>query len=245
VPAAPTYRTGTVNASVSYSIMTGILGHDAGNPFPWAAGPRGVPFSDSTMRGIGIGAGVVLVATVGWETGLVAAVVETGVSAAEAVGEIPSILRYTAQLAQTGGWGPAIYVAAPGASGLVVNTAYALGGNDSVAPEFQGIGATGRVGEDALKELGGKPQAFFRTTSGGRYVDQLVDGVAHESKVGYASLTSDIRLQVAKDAELVATRQVAGYTWHFFRSPVTGRIGPSAPLRRALELAKIGVEVHE
>jgi len=46
------------------------------------------------------------------------------------------------------------------------------------------IGATGKVGETALKQLGGESQVYFKTSLGGRYVDQLVDKVAHESKVG-------------------------------------------------------------
>jgi len=108
----------------------------------------------------------------------------------------------------------------------------------------EGIGATGRVGEEALQALGGESQVFFRTSQGGRFVDQLVEGVAHESKVGYTSLTKDVARQIGKDAELLGTRQVEGYTWHFFQSPVTGRIGPSGPLQQALENAGIGVEVH-
>jgi RHS repeat-associated protein len=106
------------------------------------------------------------------------------------------------------------------------------------------IGATGRLGENALKELGGDPQVFFRTSQGGRYVDQLVNGVAHESKVGYQSLTPTIQRQIAKDAELVATSQVDSAVWHFYESPVTGRGGPSGPLLRALQEAGIGVEIH-
>lgn len=106
------------------------------------------------------------------------------------------------------------------------------------------IGATGKVGEEALKQLGGISQKYFRTTQGGRFVDQLVSGIAHESKVGYTSLTKSISKQIAKDMELMATRQIEGSTWHFFESPVTGLRGPSAPLRAALEEAGIDILVH-
>ncbi len=106
------------------------------------------------------------------------------------------------------------------------------------------VGATGRLGEQALRGLGGESQVFFRTSRGSRYVDQLVDGIAHESKVGYTTLTRGISKQIAKDAELIATDQVRGVTWHFFQSPVTGFSGPSAPLRKALGDAGIGIVVH-
>jgi hypothetical protein len=41
-----------------------------------------------------------------------------------------------------------------------------------------------------------------------------------------------------RDAE-----QVAGVTWHFFRSPITGSIGPSAPLSEFLTL--FGIKIAE
>lgn len=116
-------------------------------------------------------------------------------------------------------------------------------GSTSVATRGA-IGATGKVGEHALKALGGEPQAFFRTSQGGRYIDQLVNGIAHESKVGYTTLTKDVSRQIAKDVELIAGRDIQGSVWHFFRSPVTGVGGPSGPLRQALENAGIGVVIH-
>ncbi len=106
------------------------------------------------------------------------------------------------------------------------------------------IGATGKVGENALKALGGEPQVFFRTSQGGRYVDQLVGGIAHESKVGYTSLTTDIGRQIAKDVELMGTKQIQGSTWHFFQSPVTGVGGPSQPLLNTLQNSGINVVIH-
>jgi RHS repeat-associated protein len=106
------------------------------------------------------------------------------------------------------------------------------------------IGSTARVGERVLEGLGGESKAFFRTSQGSRFVDQLVNRIAHESKVGYTTLTKEISRQIAKDAELIATRQIDGATWHFFRSPITGLGTPSAPLREALEQARIGIVVH-
>jgi RHS repeat-associated protein len=106
------------------------------------------------------------------------------------------------------------------------------------------IGVTGRIGEEALKELGGESQVYFETSDGARYIDQLVDGIAHESKVGYTPLRESIARQIAKDAELIATKQIQGSVWHFFESPVTGLGGPSQPLVNALEQNGIQWIIH-
>jgi hypothetical protein len=63
-------------------------------------------------------------------------------------------------------------------------------------------------------------------------------------EVGYTTLTTSVSTQIAKDAELMATRQIEGATWHFFQSPATGLGGPSTPLRQALEQAGIGIVIH-
>ncbi len=104
----------------------------------------------------------------------------------------------------------------------------------------------GKIGEDALAKylgnLGGKK--FFNTTAGRRIVDYFVKGAAHESKTGAASLTKFIRQQIAKDVRLLADKKVDEVTWHFFRSPVTGRIGPSAALEKSLKDAGIKILLH-
>lgn len=69
-------------------------------------------------------------------------------------------------------------------------------------------------------------------------------GVAHEAKVGYAPLDAKIKRQIAKDAELLQSKEVKGVTWHFFTSPVTGLRGPSKPLLSALQAAGITVVLH-
>lgn len=108
------------------------------------------------------------------------------------------------------------------------------------ASAFSKIGSTGKVGEEALKLLGGESQVFMKTSEGGRYIDQLVGGVANESKVGYTSLTKSISTQIAKDAELLKSGDIKGAVWHFFKSPVTGKVGASHPLLD--ELAKNGIK---
>lgn len=92
------------------------------------------------------------------------------------------------------------------------------------------IGATGKVGQRYLGQAGGQSQVQFQTTQGTRVVDQLVNGMAYESKVGYTRLTLDTSLQVAKDVELMITGMVDSASWVFFPSPITGVGGPSGPL---------------
>jgi RHS repeat-associated protein len=114
----------------------------------------------------------------------------------------------------------------------------------AVAPaRAAAIGATGSVGEKALAALGGVAHKFFPTSQGARFVDRFVNGVAHESKTGYATLTKDIATQIAKDVELRATGQITDAVWHFYRSPVTGMVGPSGPLAAALQKAGIKIVI--
>lgn len=125
-------------------------------------------------------------------------------------------------------------------AGIVLSTPFGKG----LSVAKGAIGATGKVGERALKALGGESQVYFKTTQGGRYIDQLVNGVANESKVGYTTLTADISRQIQKDVELMQTKQIQGATWNFFVSPVTGAGGPSQPLLQMLQQNGINVIIH-
>ena len=110
--------------------------------------------------------------------------------------------------------------------------------------DYSAIGSTGKLGEQYLQSLGGQSQVYFSTSLGCRYVDQLINGVANESKVGYTSFTSSVQTQIAKDVELMNSGAVNGVNWNFFTSPVTGMGGPSQPLLKALQSSGIGVIVH-
>lgn len=79
----------------------------------------------------------------------------------------------------------------------------------------------GRWGESRLAQVlgnaGTKPSGPFTTNLGNRYVDRLVNGIAHEAKAGYnVKLTSSIRTQILKDVELIKSGQIRGAQWHFF-----------------------------
>jgi hypothetical protein len=80
----------------------------------------------------------------------------------------------------------------------------------------------GEWGESRLSiVLGGrgfKPKSPYRTSLGKRYIDRLLDDVAHEAKAGIdVGLNSPTRAQALKDAELIAKTRIAGAHWHFFR----------------------------
>jgi RHS repeat-associated protein len=103
----------------------------------------------------------------------------------------------------------------------------------------------GKAGEKYLANLvGGKSQVYFKTSSGGRYIDQLANGIAFESKDGYTSLTSRVKTQILKDAELIKKGQINGAEWNFFRSADTGKIGASKQLLQFLEQNGIKYKIH-
>jgi YD repeat-containing protein len=104
----------------------------------------------------------------------------------------------------------------------------------------------GDVGESWLKKhIGGTSQKYFNTTLGRRFVDQVgPNGIAHESKVGWTDLTQQVRVQIQKDAELVASGQVSDYVWHFFPSPTNGLSGASKPLLDFLRHNNIRYTIH-
>jgi hypothetical protein len=78
---------------------------------------------------------------------------------------------------------------------LAVLAALAWPGSASAS---SGVQAENRVrGFDLVaQQLGDESQVFFRTSQGGRFVDQVVDGVAHEAKVGAQWLTSRTAAQI-------------------------------------------------
>ena len=105
---------------------------------------------------------------------------------------------------------------------------------------------TGKDGEKYLaKIVGGDPQVYFKTGNGGRYIDQLANGVGYESKVGYTTRTEFVKNQVLKDTELIKTGQIVGAEWNFFRSDITGKVGASKPLIEFLDKSGIKYIIHE
>ncbi len=63
-----------------------------------------------------------------------------------------------------------------------------------------------------------KPSTPFKTSLSKRYVDRLLNGIAHEAKAGRnVELNSTTRPQVLKDAELISRQRIKGAHWHFFQ----------------------------
>ena len=66
-----------------------------------------------------------------------------------------------------------------------------------------------------------------------------------DAKVGYTSLTKKfIGKQIQKDALLLKEGTIKGSQWHFFRSPVTGKIGATKPLLKELNRDGFKIIIH-
>jgi RHS repeat-associated protein len=106
----------------------------------------------------------------------------------------------------------------------------------------------GQKGEIFLSgKFGGSQQVYQCTSLGGRFIDNLSGNTAREAKVGRTCCSGPIRRQIQKDIELRSTPNsgINSIEWHFFRSGVTGEIGPTAPLRGVLERSNIDIIVHK
>ncbi|GII99265.1 hypothetical protein CLV28_2422 [Sediminihabitans luteus] len=77
-----------------------------------------------------------------------------------------------------------------------------------------------------------------------RVFDVLVDGVAHESKVGYVTLTAGVERQIRSDAWLVEHGDIQGAHWHFFASGTSNTVGASPQTLDLLDELGIGYTIH-
>lgn len=110
--------------------------------------------------------------------------------------------------------------------------------------------ASGDLARDNIAKRfpGARKEVTANTTDGIRFIDVLTqEGIAIESKVGRTSLTNSIKRQLEKDVELLndPTSGVKSVRWEFSRSETTGKIGPTVPLREALEKNKIEIIINE
>jgi len=53
-----------------------------------------------------------------------------------------------------------------------------------------------------------------------------------------------VRNQILKDAELLERGEISAAAWHFFKSPKTGKIGPTPAVRKLLEEKGIQIIIH-
>jgi len=114
------------------------------------------------------------------------------------------------------------------------------------APQILANKAAGDAAADAIASqyVGAQREITLQAASGTRRLDILTaTGLAIESKVGRTSLTNATRQQIQRDIELLQDRlsPVTAVEWHFGRSAITGRVGPTGPLEEALREAGIGI----
>ncbi|XZE21704.1 hypothetical protein SH449x_001609 [Pirellulaceae bacterium SH449] len=86
----------------------------------------------------------------------------------------------------------------------------------------RGAKPLGKWGEDRLEVLlggtGTKPAKAFMTSDGPRYIDRLLNGIAHEFKAGKdVKLANSIWRQILKDKELIEKGVIEGAHWHFWQ----------------------------
>ncbi|KZM54599.1 MULTISPECIES: SAR2788 family putative toxin [Aeribacillus] len=111
--------------------------------------------------------------------------------------------------------------------------------------------SSGEAGEKYLETLVKVKdiQVYKRTSLGGRYIDVLdTSGIAHESKVGYVTLTKTIKKQIDKDYLLIkdkSVKDVKGAKWHFFRSDKTGKVGASKSVKDYLKSKGISYKIYD
>ena len=104
----------------------------------------------------------------------------------------------------------------------------------------------GTPAEKALRRLTNGEKAGLRTSAGMRYIDSLDDSrIAHEAKVGATGLSDFVGRQVEKDLLLFRDKRINGIQWHFYRSPITGKLGPTPELRALLETYNIPIVMHD
>lgn len=77
-----------------------------------------------------------------------------------------------------------------------------------------------------------------------RRFDVVANGTAHESKVGYTSLTTTVKSQIESDAFLIKNGAIQNAHWHFYASGITNQIGPSKPLLNFLDSKGIKYTIH-
>ncbi len=76
-----------------------------------------------------------------------------------------------------------------------------------------------------------------------RVIDVFVDGVAHESKVGYKTMGM-VEKQIRSDAHLIRTGVIEGAHWHFSASGITNRIGAQQEVLDLLDELGIQYTIH-
>lgn len=128
------------------------------------------------------------------------------------------------------------------------------GHNPGPASRFM---ADGPAGERSLEQMLGESGATVETqvrastrecpevcNANVRIFDAVVGDVAHESKVGFNSLTASVRAQINSDAYLIETGVINDAHWHFYPSAHTNQLGATKPVLDLLEAKGITFTIH-
>ena len=117
-----------------------------------------------------------------------------------------------------------------------------------------GLGPSNDSGKSGEKKLatqypGGDQQHTFTDVKPARRADGYYpaegeNGHAREAKSGRTSLSHRIKSEIRRDKALMTKKGIT-VSWHFYRSPVTGKAGPTPRLEAALKRAGIDVKKEE
>lgn len=77
-----------------------------------------------------------------------------------------------------------------------------------------------------------------------RVFDVFMDGVAHESKVGYKVWSEAIGKQIRSDAHLIRAGEIEGAHWHFSASAHTNQLGADKKVLDLLDQLEIPYTIH-
>lgn len=77
-----------------------------------------------------------------------------------------------------------------------------------------------------------------------RFFDVFVDGIAHESKVGYKRWSEEIGKQIRSDAYLIENGDIEGAHWHFFASSYNKKLGADPKVLDLLDELGIPYTIH-
>lgn len=116
-------------------------------------------------------------------------------------------------------------------AGTGLGTGYAQAKINGVNPwtgKSSRVGSTGVVGHREIEAQGyKKPNKAYNRKYGRRYLDGVDGKSGAEAKVERLPASRFAKLQMLKDITLLQEGKFNSINWKFYRSPITGRIGPT------------------
>lgn len=122
------------------------------------------------------------------------------------------------------------------------STRFLKDGNSGEATQYQALTAAGMKVETQVRMPTDSCIEVCNATV--RIIDNLADGVAYESKVGFKVLNEEIMAQINSDAYLIKTGAIKSAHWDFYPSAHTNQVGASKPVLDLLEANGITFTIH-